>query len=604
MNNKKQILAAIIAVLISVGLVATAVYATTTVGNNVDVGGTFDSTGAATFDSTLTVAGVSTLNGNITLGSAADDTITITGTPTFGATTTFSDVILLSNGEKIDNATDGILNVTGKLKTSASRIADDTGYEYFHEITGDITNTASGAKTYGLYISMERPATATTSGGDIDDAGAKIRVKTLATTATAGNTLRGIDIEAKADNPGGTITNLHGALITAKSDTSAGTVENMWGLSVNVQNNAAVTTTLIAADIRLMRQAATEPGTEYIIRVRNANTSGTGVDAGLAFISDYSGETDDFDYVIDMNSADVDDADIRLSNGETIANTTDAQVKITTATLIQALDATNYWSATQAAGAGVTFDSVSSSTAGFTFSDPITVSGNSTENTKQINMDIEVTDLTHGARQGALAIEVNRAADKVLTSWDGNPDCGLKIQAKNRAANGTDGGTRGIDVNARNRDSGTQSWINAIYATAEHDGSSLASMSGIEVNTKSTATLTGDAIGIRIHDQSTVAPTGNHYGLKLTAQYNLTREFALFVDSDLGTWTNGLSFNGNVTNVLDFESSDGTNGAKTSVGANQYAITAPTTADGLIKVDIAGTSYWIPVFDADSVTNE
>lgn len=38
----------------------------------------------------LTVAGAATFNGNVTLGNASGDTITVTGTPTFGAATTFN----------------------------------------------------------------------------------------------------------------------------------------------------------------------------------------------------------------------------------------------------------------------------------------------------------------------------------------------------------------------------------------------------------------------------------------------------------------------------------------------------------------------------------
>lgn len=47
---------------------------------------------AVNMTNNLTVAGVTTLNGNIVLGDAAGDTITITGTPTFAQTVTFNGI--------------------------------------------------------------------------------------------------------------------------------------------------------------------------------------------------------------------------------------------------------------------------------------------------------------------------------------------------------------------------------------------------------------------------------------------------------------------------------------------------------------------------------
>ena len=222
----------------------------------------------------------------------------------------------------------GNLTVTGRLLVDTERDSDLSGYEYFQTIQGDISGTEGGAKTYGLYINMTRPAGKENNGGDIDDAGLKIRVDTEAVTKTAGITLRALDAEAKADNPSGTTTNLVGGQITAKSDTGAGSVTNMTGLFVHAQNNAEVSTLLVPLDVRLFRQAAAEPTGEYVMRVRNSSSTGGGCDAGIYFSSDGSGETDDFDYVIDMSGADVDDADIRLSNSETIRNTPDGTIAL------------------------------------------------------------------------------------------------------------------------------------------------------------------------------------------------------------------------------------------------------------------------------------
>ena len=50
---------------------------------NTAIAGTLSVTNAATFSDTLTVTGATTLNGNVTLGDASGDSITVTGTATF-----------------------------------------------------------------------------------------------------------------------------------------------------------------------------------------------------------------------------------------------------------------------------------------------------------------------------------------------------------------------------------------------------------------------------------------------------------------------------------------------------------------------------------------
>lgn len=225
-----------------------------------------------------------------------------------GATASFAGATLTSGNMTINGARDAA-----------------TGYDYFLTVDGSATGVVNGAKTYGIYVSMDRPAGYESGGGDLDDAGLKIRVETEAITTTAGTVLRGADVEAKADNPSGTVTNLYGGLFTAKSDTGAGDVETMVALSANTQNNAAVNTYLAAADVRLMRQAATEPTEEYVMECRNSSTSGSGADAAIFVNSDYVGSatTDSFDYGIDFASAAINTADVRFENGTTLSENTD-----------------------------------------------------------------------------------------------------------------------------------------------------------------------------------------------------------------------------------------------------------------------------------------
>jgi len=236
------------------------------------------------------------------------------------------------NNTWLGNSAGDTVLVTGDMTIAGERDGT-TGYDYFLTISGDIDGLPAGAKTYGIFIDMTRPATADTTGGDIDDAGLKIQVTNKAETNTAGNVLRGINVNAKNDNPNGAITNLIGGLISIQTDTGsppAGNVSVGKALEVNTTVNAPITDTLMIADFRHFRQTATQPTTELGIRVRNSSTTGDGMDAGIVIESDYasSATTDSMDYGVDMNAAAINTAEIRMSNGETIDNTTDTAVQI------------------------------------------------------------------------------------------------------------------------------------------------------------------------------------------------------------------------------------------------------------------------------------
>lgn len=233
-----------------------------------------------------------------------------------------SDNLTVTGDTAFGDAAGDTCTVMGDMTLQGARDAT-TGYDYFQTIEGYLTGIVGGAKTYGLYIDVGRPAGYEATSGDLDDAGIKVRVETEAITTTSGTTLRGVDAEAKADNPDGTVTNLYGGSFTAKSDTNAGDVEVMVALQTNAQCNAAVNDYMAAADFRLFRQAATEPTEEYVVEVRNSSTTGTGADAAIFINSDGSGGTDDFNYGIDMASADIDTADIRFTNGTELEENTD-----------------------------------------------------------------------------------------------------------------------------------------------------------------------------------------------------------------------------------------------------------------------------------------
>lgn len=235
-------------------------------------------------------------------------------------------VEFLDNGTPVWSLSDGGA-ISGNQTIEGARDAA-TGTDYFLTVEGNNDGLVAGAKTYGLYIDMEREAGDITTGGDLDDAGMKIRVTNKMTSSTAGNTLRGFDVSAKNDNDDGTITNLIGGLVSIQTDTGAGDVNVAKAMEINTTVNAPVTDTLMVIDIRHFRQTAIEPTQEIGVRIRNSSTTGTGADAALWIDSDGTAPTNNWDYAIDISGADINTADLRLENGETISNQTDTVIQI------------------------------------------------------------------------------------------------------------------------------------------------------------------------------------------------------------------------------------------------------------------------------------
>ena len=64
-----------------------------------------------------------------------------------------------------------------------------------------------------------------------------------------------------------------------------------------------------------------------------------------------------------------------------------------------------------------------------------------------------------------------------------------------------------------------------------------------------------------------------------------------------GTLTNAIALTGTVTNVLDFDATDGTSGAKTGAACD-----TTSASDGAVKIDINGTAHYIPYYTAAHTT--
>lgn len=351
--------------------------------------------------------------GNIQIGHSTPD-VALDGGDLFVSDAFEADgAARLGGNTALGDAAGDTTTVTGDMFLAASRDAT-SGNDYFFEIEGESTGIAANTKTYGQAIWLERPAGYEITVGDMQDTGLIVRVDTHAVTTTSGTVIRAVDAEAKLDNPSGTASNVFGGLFTAKSDSGAGAAANMVALSANVHTGTqadAVTGTLISGDFRIARFSPTEPTEEYVLHVRSASEAGTGVDAAIFIESDYSGQTDDFNYGVDMSAADIDDGDIRFQNGTVLEETTD-----TILTFSEFLAGETQ--TTEFVSGGSTIDPTGTW-------QPLSSTGAVTCSTS--------TCITNGTKDGQLLILINVNASDVITI-DGT---GGNVECKNNVALGT-----------------------------------------------------------------------------------------------------------------------------------------------------------------------
>lgn len=195
-----------------------------------------------------------------------------------------------------------------------------------------------------------------------------------------------------------------------------------------------------------------------------------------------------------------------------------------------------------------------------------------------------------GMRNGAVNISTYR--DVAWLSNDGNPDCALKMSAQNRSVSGTYSGVRGLDINARNR-TGSCGTVNGAYITAENynGAAGVVNVTGAEIHSKNNAVATGNVKALIVMDESG-SSTGTHYGIELTTGDGaFMKLYGIHINSagvSGSGWTNAISFNDAITNVFDFENSDGTNGATLKSGT--YSGSGNTI---IIRCRVAGTPYYL-----------
>jgi hypothetical protein len=194
-----------------------------------------------------------------------------------------------------------------------------------------------------------------------------------------------------------------------------------------------------------------------------------------------------------------------------------------------------------------------------------------------------------GYRQGAIQIQIDRASGQDFT-WDGNPDCAIKILANNRAANAAnEGAVRGIDIAARNR--GTNiSWCNAISAGVRNDsGATAYQLIGISTRLENYGTLETEAIGFDVElsiENDTGSPTKTGIRVRNTDQSGMSAINEVIKISH--TSSNGF------TNLINFS---GATGDVIATGSLQDSDSADIKCDAKIQVLWNGVVYYLPAYD-------
>jgi len=193
-----------------------------------------------------------------------------------------------------------------------------------------------------------------------------------------------------------------------------------------------------------------------------------------------------------------------------------------------------------------------------------------------------------GVRQGAINAQIIRALGQDFV-WDGNPDCGVKVIARNYAANAANqGAERGIDIQARNSGANA-SWCNAGNFNARNDsGKTAYQLQGITIRLENYGTLETEAVGLDVNmsiENDTGAPVKDAIRVRNTDASGMTACNSVLSVSN--TSTNGF------TNLFDLTGLTAANGTLISSSGTD----ATGFAGRLRILDASGTAAYINLYN-------
>lgn len=317
MTNKRQILTAIIAVLISVGLVATAVYATTIVGNDVTVGNDLIVIGDTTLAGALAMT-VTTTTGNLAAIVIAADDITA------NTTGLAIDISAITGGDFTEA---GLAIVLGGNATTSIGIVLEGNMDFGINMSSASVTTSDIVLSNGATL---RNATPITFGSDSWDpagfpgGGLEVRDTISATWAATDGTYAGIRSNITVDADVVFSRGVNG--ISTRVKVNAGKLAQTLNAAEILVDVSAVTTTSQAVGgtyLRGMLIGINKEGTLDWDNERGIELWALGGNAlaeGIYLLGDYTN-------AINLSAATV-GTDIVLSNSETIANTTDGTIAL------------------------------------------------------------------------------------------------------------------------------------------------------------------------------------------------------------------------------------------------------------------------------------
>lgn len=213
---------------------------------------------------------------------------------------------------------------------------------------------------------------------------------------------------------------------------------------------------------------------------------------------------------------------------------------------------------------------------------------------KGLLVDVDVLTGTSGYRQGAIQITIDRAlGQEFTTGWDGNPDCGMKILANNRANNldgaAEIGGIRALDAQARNR--GTNlAWVKAFEFNGRNDsGCTVDDLSVLHLRAENYGTVNDAIVALDVEmssENDTSSPTKTAILVRNTDLSGMTAVDTILKVSH--TSTNGFTY---------FVNFSGTSGESASTGTLTDSAAGDVLCDARIACAFNGTNYWIPLFN-------
>jgi len=212
--------------------------------------------------------------------------------------------------------------------------------------------------------------------------------------------------------------------------------------------------------------------------------------------------------------------------------------------------------------------------------------GNAWSSKPIAKIEAYTNDVAAGVRQGLLNVNITRASTNALTTWDGNKDIGMKINAFNSAANGTNGGVEGIEILARNTGTGaTCSIVKGLNITAENKtgAGTVQTMSTLMLTMKNNGVVATSIYGLEIQDESQGTSPAATYMLRFSTSGVAPASGAVPAVINVAA-ANSSGF----TNLIYAESE--TLDCATVSGGTY------STAEGYFTVKVGANTYRIPFF--------